>query len=338
MANILLTEKCVRSCPYCFAKKHMDDSEDNYLSWENLIYITDLLEISHEKRVALLGGEPTLHPHFVDFVVYLFERGFQVNVFTCGIMSDKRFQELAEYLHNVPPERFSFTCNLNHPDLSSDEELKKIDRFLKEFGRQVTLGYNIYEPDFDLDFLFDAINRYHLIRHVRIGLTHPIPYESNRYVRIEDMKKMAAKFLSYAPVFQRLKIAPSFDCGMPLCIFTEEELGILYKTSNGRLSFGCGPAVDIGPDMKVWSCFPLSNLEKRSLYDFNSIQEVVEFYSSVHRKVRIETGGILEECDDCIHRERKLCQGGCIAHFAKDYIEHVLKPSRQGESIPAEKT
>ena len=47
MANILLTEKCVRSCPYCFAKKHMADAPDNTaLKWDDLIYLTDLFVAS----------------------------------------------------------------------------------------------------------------------------------------------------------------------------------------------------------------------------------------------------------------------------------------------------
>ena len=72
MANILLTEKCVRSCPYCFAKEHMDGAEsDRTITWDNLIYIADLLEISREPHVSLLAGEPTLHPDFIDFVLYL---------------------------------------------------------------------------------------------------------------------------------------------------------------------------------------------------------------------------------------------------------------------------
>jgi molybdenum cofactor biosynthesis enzyme MoaA len=56
MANILLTEKCVRACPYCFAKEYLKESKENLLSWENLIYITDLFEISNEKHLSLLGG------------------------------------------------------------------------------------------------------------------------------------------------------------------------------------------------------------------------------------------------------------------------------------------
>jgi len=44
MANVLLTEKCVRACPYCFAKEYLKESKENMLSWENLIYIADLFE------------------------------------------------------------------------------------------------------------------------------------------------------------------------------------------------------------------------------------------------------------------------------------------------------
>ena len=70
MANILLTEKCVRSCPYCFAKEYMKESEQSMLSWEDLIYIIDLLQISDEKNVSFLGGEPTLHPLFFQALVF----------------------------------------------------------------------------------------------------------------------------------------------------------------------------------------------------------------------------------------------------------------------------
>ena len=92
MANVLLTEKCARACPYCFAKEYLKDSKENTLSWENLIYIADLFEASNEKHLSLLGGEPTLHPDFVDFVMYLIQRHFRVNIFTNGILSNEKLE------------------------------------------------------------------------------------------------------------------------------------------------------------------------------------------------------------------------------------------------------
>ncbi len=315
MANVLLTEKCVRSCPYCFAKEHMDSSALPQLSWDNLMYIADFLEISGERKISLLGGEPTLHPQFVDFTTYLIERNFHVHVFTSGIMSTERLLESQKYLAHFTTEKLSFTCNLNHPDISTQKETEKINKFLFAFSHLTTLGFNIYQEDFDFEFLIQVINKYNLERHIRIGLAHPIPGEVNKYIPVEGLKKMARKFVSYFDLFERFTISPGFDCGMPMCIFTEKELGRLFKLNKGILKFGCGPAIDIGPDMMVWSCFPLSNIHKRSLYEFNSLQEVNRFYKDLHAKIRNEIGGIYTDCDTCKYRLNEVCMGGCIAHI-----------------------
>ncbi|MCD4682176.1 MAG: radical SAM protein [Bacteroidales bacterium] len=323
MANILLTEKCVRSCPYCFAKKHMEDSDSDFLSWDNLIYIADFHEISNERHIALLGGEPTLHPNFVEFVSYLIARNFHVHVFTSGILTDEKLKEACKFLSEMSIEKLSFTCNLNHPDISTTTELDKIDKFLNTFGHLTTPGINLFALDFDISYILKAINIYNLKPHIRVGLAHPIPGEANSTISIEDLPRLAKQFLSFARDLSRLKITFGFDCGMPLCIFSDEQLGVLYKSSNGKLSFKCGPAIDIGPDMMLWSCFPLSNFHKKSIFDFNSLQEVKSFYDEIHTKIRSESGGIFENCNDCIHRDAGLCKGGCIAHLINNVNNEV---------------
>lgn len=315
MANLLLTEKCIRSCPYCFAQKHMDDAEDLKMEWEDLIYIADLHEISGQHAIALLGGEPTLHPKITEFSLYLLERGFHVNIFTSGIVADKQFDGMVKHLAPIHPDRLSFVCNLNHPDLSTDTELKKIDHFLKVFGHLTVPGFNIYKPEFDMDFIVQYVNRYGMRKHVRVGLCHPIVGEKNEYVAVEDMKEMAICLMSYVPVLEKFRIKLGFDCGMPMCLFDEEQLGILFKLNGGQVKFSCGPALDIGPDMMIWSCFPLSNYQRRSIYDFNSLGDIGKYYEHLHHKIRTEVGGIFEECDDCKYREDRLCAGGCLSHM-----------------------
>ena len=125
MANLLLTEKCVRSCPYCFAQQHMEGAEDTQMDWEDLVYVADLHEASGQHAIALLGGEPTLHPQITEFSLYLLERGFHVNIFTSGIMGEKTLEKMAGHLSPIHPDRISFVCNLNHPDLSSETEKQK---------------------------------------------------------------------------------------------------------------------------------------------------------------------------------------------------------------------
>ncbi len=324
MANVLLTQKCVRSCPYCFAKKHMEDAPpDDILTWENLIYIADFLQASGDQSISLLGGEPFLHPQIVDYILYLISRGLRVNIFTSGIMSDACFAKVVQNLANVHPAQLSFVCNLNNPATTSFSELENIKRFLTTFSHLTVLSINIYRTDFDLDYAIQYINRYALNRHIRIGLAHPIPGKKNVYIPVEKLNVMASRFVSYIPVLEQFNIEAGFDCGVPMCIFDDESIGKMFKFNKGNVKFSCGPAIDIGPDMTVWSCFPLSNYEKKSLYEFKTMQEVYEFYSTFHKKARTEVGGIFEKCDTCIYRSRELCAGGCVAHILNNFINEA---------------
>jgi len=293
----------------------MDGSSHDFLKWEDLIYLLDLLEISGEKRVAYLGGEPTLHPLFTEFVLYALQRKFHVNIFSSGILSDQTLQMAARYLSGYHHQELSFVCNINHPDITPPGEQKSLDRFLKSFGHLVSPGYNIYHHKLDLDFMVRLINQYGLRRHIRLGLANPIPGQKNEFLDIEKMPEMLERLFDYLPVFEKFNISIGFDCGMPLCLFPDELIGRFFKLNNGNLSFGCGPAVDFGPDMSVWSCFPLSTINKKSVFDFNSLREIVEYFKGIQHKIRSEAAGIFEACDSCKYREKDLCAGGCLAHI-----------------------
>jgi cyclic pyranopterin phosphate synthase len=319
MANLLLTEKCVRACPYCFAKEYLKESKENLLSWENLIYVTDLFESSNEKHLSLLGGEPTLHPQFIDFVLYLHQRKFHVNVFTSGIMSNKMLAEAKEFLLKLPPETLSFVCNYNHPNSSTAAETKQINSFLKTFSKHISLSFNLYQKDFDFQFLVDAILRYGLKKHIRLGLAQPIPGQKNECLSLSEIRGLTENFRNQLKILEKNRISIGFDCGMPLCIFSNEDIGRLFKLNRGKILFTCAPAIDIGPDMQVWACFPLANYEKKSLYDFDNVEDIKKHFSKQQGGLRKEKKGIFEECSSCTYMKERLCAGGCLAHLIGSY-------------------
>ena len=335
MANILFTQKCVRSCPYCFANKHMSESPpDDILSWENLIYIADFLQASGERRFQILGGEPTLHPDFNSMILYLLERGFDINVFTSGIMSNAKLDEAVALFRNVRAPRLAFICNMNDPGQthSSLAEEESVRRFLGAFGEMVVPGFNIYRTDFDLTFLFHAINEFGLQRGIRLGIAHPIPGVKNLFISLADMDAVIARLFSFAPMFESLRVKPGLDRGFPMCRFSAEQLGWLYRNTGARSNFGCGPVADIGPDLSVWPCFPLSSFQKKSLFEFNSLREIMDAYADLHKKIHVEVGGIFVECDACRFREDQLCMGGCVAHALSRFQEEA--PVRMREMYP----
>lgn len=317
MPNVLLTQKCVRRCPYCFASKHMRGANpDLFLSWEDFIYITDFIQNSGERHISLLGGEPTLHPNFVEYVLYLMERDFHVTVFTSGVMSPSTLDKTTALLSNIDPQRLGFVCNVNEPEKTptSFAELEQLYGFLERFSLLVTCGFNIYRPDFSLEFIFQLIQKYGLGRHIRLGLAHPIPCYETVHIPITKFQKVAERLLSHVPLLTRLGIDIGLDCGFQKCLFNDTQIGQLFRVSRGNLKFGCGPAIDIGPDMMAWSCFPLASFHKKSVFEFDSIQSIHRYFSDLHKKVRVEVSGVFPECYFCTNREKGICSGGCIAH------------------------
>lgn len=322
--NILLTQRCVRSCPYCFASRHMSESQrDAVLSWEDLVYLVDFLRASGRRNVSLLGGEPTLHPDFPDFLVYLRERGFRVTVFTSGIMSEKTLERTAAALDDDSEGAVKFACNLNEPRHSPEGEAESIRRFLSRFSGRALARFNIYREDFDLDFLRELMDRHKLKRSLRLGLAHPVSGAGSEVVDDDRMHRMARRLLDQLPMIEKNRIELGFDCGFPLCVFSDEEFGRIVRSSEGQLNFNCGPAFDVGPDMQAWSCFPLSGMEKKSIFEFDDYGAVVDHFKKAHEKTRAKAGGIFDDCGSCRHF-RKLCAGGCLARAMDRPVEAAV--------------
>ena len=325
MPNILLTSLCNRSCPYCFAETEMTAATaSRFLTWENLIYIVDFLEASNHRSVSLLGGEPTIHPNFVDFVLYLLERNFTVTVFTNGMLSAARLAQVKTYLADVSVDRLHFVCNLNDPvqTPASEKETRRVHDFLSVTGPWTAPGFNIYRTDFSLEFLFDAINRFGLKRSLRLGLTQPIPGKQNAFIRPSEIRAVVQRLYSFRDRFDLLRVKPGLDCGFPICQFTDEELGWLHRTG-GHALFGCGPAFDISPDMSVYYCFPLSNYRRKSLFDFDSVEQIDAHFRATRDPIKAESAGLFAACDGCRHQEDGLCAGGGLCQAVHRFVDEA---------------
>ena len=300
-----------------------DAPPEDVLKWEDLIYVADFFQSSGDTNLSLLGGEPFLHPEIVDYILYLIGRGLHVTVFTSGVVSEKIMADAVEKLTPVDPHRLGFVVNVNNPKESSFSENETVSRFLSAFNRFSTLSINVYKLQFDYSYALQLINKYALNRHIRLGLAHPIPGKKNMCIKPQQFRQMAQELMLYLPTFEAFGINVGFDCGMPMCAFSDEEIGLLHKHMHGNVSFRCGAAIDVGPDMSVWSCFPLSGYNKRSLYDFQNAKELYDFFNRFTEEVRVEVGGIYEKCDCCKYREQQLCSGGCLSHSLNKFVNET---------------
>lgn len=321
--NLIITDVCNRNCPYCFAQFKLKKGaktvspahKERYISLENYRIYLDFLEKSNDVKLKLLGGEPTLHPRFRQMVDTGLERGFEITIFTNGLWNDEVSEYFAKGIHN----NVNFVFNINEPTLQSDKENAQQAESLKIAGNHAKCGYNIYRKDFDLLFLAGLIEKYSLKKTIRLGLACPIANTPNAYIPDEDLKAAGTRLTEQLRRLETRDILGTFDCGFPLCMFSEAELGSIALTSNGFTSI-CSPIIDVGADLTAWPCFPLSGMLNVKLTDYDDKNQLVEFYKE--KLLPFRQFGSREGCLGCKYMERMQCAGGCLARGIVEWAKN----------------
>ncbi len=321
--NILITSVCNRRCPYCFAASRISNSPENaegeldtsFISVENF---DRALEFASKKEqiVGILGGEPSLHPHFARLIEQTWAAGFCAKVFTNGVWSEKAVDEI-EKLPARSTANLRLVVNTNHPDITSAAESTAQQHLFSRLPEHCCLSFNIHSLNQDLSFLADLITQYGLMREIRLGIAAPLAEQASEFVPIADYRKVAPLVMALAERCDSHNIRIGFDCGFTLCMFTPEQLGLLY-TWGADFKASCGPAIDVGVDLTAWVCFPLATLSKSvSITDFRDSFELGRYFEEFFDP--LYSTGALPECIGCKHLKRKRCSGGCAAHTYRRY-------------------
>jgi hypothetical protein len=316
MANLLLTQDCRPPLLSDCAGNGMSGTPGQSWSWENLVYLADFLWASNQRQVSFGGGEPTLHPECVDFILYLLHRGFDVTVFTAGMVSSPRLEEFRRHLTGAPTERLTWVCNLQDPVQTSisPPATQRLHRFLSVMGPWTQAGFTINRLDFTLDFLFDHLSRFGLQRQLRLGLAHPAAGSQGRFIHADKMKRVVERLYAQRHLFEAHRVRPRLDCGFSPCAFSDAQLGWLHRFG-GHGPCGCRPTLVITPDMRVSHCLPLANYQIKSLFEFDSMEDIERHFTRLRDEIKGESVGGFEECGDCRCREDGGCGGGDLCRM-----------------------
>jgi hypothetical protein len=183
-------------------------------------------------------------------------------------------------------------------------------------------GFNIYRPDFDLGFVVDLVNRFGLQRTLRLGIAHPVVGAGPNLLPPDALGEAIARLCAHRPLLDRFNVKIGLDCGFPTCRFSDEQLGWLLRHC-GQARFGCGPAIDIAPDMSVYACFPFSRYHRKSIFEFDDLKAVSDHFQGVMKRIRLETAGIYRECETCRHLEDGLCSGGGVCQLLTRFVDEA---------------
>jgi MoaA/NifB/PqqE/SkfB family radical SAM enzyme len=295
--NLIITDRCNRACPYCFAQEKVRLSgranRARVLSGADFEACVRFLKRSHERSLKLLGGEPTTHPQFSRFVEEGLRQGLEVTVFTNGLWP----ADVLAWAEACKADKLSFLFNVNEPGLQSAGETRRQARALRCAGERGMIGFNLYRPGFDIRFVAELIGRFGLKREVRLGAAHPIAGQENAFVADADLPKLGERLLEQLAWLEERNILGALDCGFPLCMFPESRLGSLVKCVKPGPHSVCHPVIDVGPDLSVWPCFPLSAVFNVSLRDFKTRDELARHYEQ--RLAAVRGVGFLDRWLEC---------------------------------------
>jgi len=308
MANISLISTCNRSCSYCFAADTMNrpGADNSGVSLEQFEQSLDFLQQSGIPEARLLGGEPTIHPRFVEIVDRVQARGMQLLVFSGGMIPKSALDRLAE----IPASDLRVLLNVAIEGVAPPAEILRQREVFRRLGDRVALGINIYSPSIKLGFLLDLIEEFGLAKVVRMGLAHPILDGDNEYLHPRYFDEVGRQVADFASAAAQRNVQLDFDCGWVPCMFPEGSLAALGITPN-EVGLRCNPILDILPNGQVIPCYPLAEQFQESLSGHADAQSLADRF--VERLTPIRPLGIFRKCADCDFRERGECAGGCLS-------------------------
>lgn len=81
--NIELTNMCNLNCQHCYGA-FSNTIKPEFVSFDWIKHSLGDFNKLHVRKIALTGGEATIHPQFLDISLFLIKNGFDVCVFTNG--------------------------------------------------------------------------------------------------------------------------------------------------------------------------------------------------------------------------------------------------------------
>ncbi len=331
--NILLTNRCNRHCSYCFAQERVSSpvadggrAAPEHIDADDFERALRFAKKGGLKTVGLLGGEPSLHPHFEVLLDRAWALGLHTKIFTNGLWRPSSVAWLAERRERVG-KKVNLVVNANEPSRTPEPQQRAQRRLFEALGSLCSLSFNISHLDFGPLFLVDLIERHGLRRNIRLGVAQPLARMQAEHVEVSDYALLAPPLMALAERCDDADVVLGFDCGFTLCMFTPEQLGRL-RLAGARFRASCGPAVDIGTDLSAWSCFPLSTFASgEHLADFDDHRALVRSFE--RRFEPLFRAGVMERCLECRFRRRRQCSGGCAAH-----VYRSLEPRPASETPP----
>ena len=320
--NILLNNYCNLKCEYCFQHKVIEQDKQE-MSITDFRWLLDFLRESNMREVRLIGGEPTLHPRFVQLLQeQLFDDSIEhIHIFSNGTFNDQVQKQIANQSRIKGVSILLNINDLSHNDFQDFRLRSNLD-LLKRYNITLTAGINIYKSNQDFSYFFNIVEKFGLKR-VRWTITTPQKVEDADIQEYFEEKMQSQMDFIYQQVEKGLQ--PSPDCNrMPTCMIPEKFLRDLQILEyNNQENHFCEPVLDVQPNMNVIRCFMFSEYPV-DIRNFSNAEEIRDYFiENIDKKLE---GSLYQDyCKDCLFVKRNGMSCGC-----KQFYKGKLNSNKEG--------
>lgn len=291
--RIYITERCNAKCKNCFNANSRSNSE---MAKEDFLELCKFLRANKITQVKIMGGEPTVHPDFVEIIETAQTYFDRVTIFTNGLLHEKLD---SIYLRENDAVVYNFT-------------------FSKAYTAQALLlkqpGYRSLEvqikKDSNISMICSELTRiYELADHRSVGISFTLDCTSNI---LAEKKELIPKIKALVDFASANNYPYSFDHAMPFCFLFQSGLSIGNNSFCQLYDTGL---IDADFNLRMCNQFSKTLIRIRQQNKFIPWQILCNHI----QKAYFETQNtcLNKVCQECVFYDQ-LCNGGCW--MGKDFI------------------
>lgn len=319
MANFILTTKCNKGCPYCFARDTRNKSPNEDMSLDLFKELVD--KHKDEDPIKLLGGEPTQYPFFREAVDYCYKKKKHVTLITNMLFDE----DILEYLLKMV-QVLDISFLINSTDLT-ETRMKTFSRnynklylelYKQDKEGSLSCGITI-DPTKDIEYYLEYLDYLKknlvAIEKLRLSIAHPGDDVKKNTFEFINNKKLGEYLVFITKKAVSIDIPIHLDCILFPCLFSnKEEWKYIRKFLDSiKTQCGRGPGpTDLFPDGTASFCYPTKRIQVDATR-FKSIDDVAHSLAMKYQMNRLSLT-MPKACQECMFFN-KSCDGPCLAYF-----------------------
>jgi radical SAM protein with 4Fe4S-binding SPASM domain len=334
--TIIVTHRCNQSCEFCFdASNILCASKASDMDMTTLDAVLEAIRAGvddpAEFNVTLSGGEPTVHPRFLDIVARVSEAGFPVTILTNGQrFADRRLLE--EVLkHNIWNLQFSIegaSAEVHDRRVGSPGAF---DRLVQAIENAKSLGVrfitNSTMTATSIEEMYRLIDFLDELGVPKMNIGNTLPECAGRNWRVMMEYPTVVELAEHLTLYALTKRIPfSFITPLPLCLKEGRQISNPSVCSAGRYS------LVVEPDGRLKPCSTCSGFDE-ALPRIQQLGSYREAYARMDPLVAEYVNADLPEvCRGCSRFAE--CKGACPLYWKaegvaspRDWIESALPVS-----------